>query len=99
MASFEDTIRAIPGLTNYYPLDDVSQAKDVVGGKNGHVRGNVTFRADGAHFDGKSFIELPDSDTFSVTTTKELTIIIFLTVDDWKRVSNNNEYINWMGKG
>lgn len=99
MSSFEDVIKDIPGFKHYYPLDAEHQAKDVVGGVNGTVHGNVSFKADGAHFDGKSFIELPDHNDFSVTTTKELTIIAFLTVDDWKRVSNNNEYLRWMGKG
>jgi hypothetical protein len=99
MTSFQDTIKAIPGLTHYYPLDDVGRARDVIGNIDGVAHGNVTFAADGAHFDGRSWIELADSPDFSVPTTKELTIIAFLTVDDWKRVSNNNEYLHWMGKG
>ena len=61
--------------------------------------GNVQFKDDGAHFDGKSWIELPDNPDFSVVTTKELTIVAFVTVDDWTKVSHNNEYLHWMGKG
>ena len=99
MTSFQEVIKSIPGLTHYYALDDVDQGKDLVGNVNGIIHGNVQFKADGAHFDGKSWVELPDSNDFSVTTTKELTIVAFLTVDDWKRVSHNNEYLHWMGKG
>jgi hypothetical protein len=99
MTTYLETLRSIPGLKHYYPLDDDHQARDVIGDKHGIVHGSVRFAADGAHFDGRSSIELPDSDDFSVTTTKELTIVAFLTVDDWKRVSANNEYLHWMGKG
>jgi hypothetical protein len=97
--SFLDAIRSIPGLKHYYPLTAAHRADDAVGHVNGTVHGNVRFEDDGAHFDGQSYIELPDHDDFSVTTTKELTIVAFVTVDDWSRRSHNNEYLHWMGKG
>lgn len=99
MATFQDVIKGIPGLTNYYPLH--KDPKDIIGGLGGSIHGNVTFDGKHAHFDGKSSIELPDSATFSCASTpsKALTIIVFQIVDDWTRQSSNGEYVHWMGKG
>ena len=99
MASFQDVILKIPGLTHYYPLNE--DAKDVVGGVDGIVHGNVKFDGTWARFDGASSIELPDRNEFSAagTAKKELSILAFQTVDDWTKRSANNEYVHWMGKG
>lgn len=101
MPTFQEVIRGIPGLTHYYPLDDVNQAKDVIGTAHGKVNGNVTFAPAGATFDGKSSIELPDHNDFSVAgvASKAITIVAFQTVTDWTKQSANNEYVHWMGKG
>lgn len=97
--TFREVITSIPGLTHYYPLN--ADAKDAVGDAHGIIRGNVKFDGTRAVFDGKSSIELPDRDDFSAagTASKALTIIVFQTVDDWKRESPGNEYVHWMGKG
>lgn len=94
---FTDVIKSIPGLTHYYPLDATNQAKDVVGTAHGTNHG-VTFGADGASFDGTSYISLPDHDDFSVATKGGLSILSFVTVRDWKG-AGASEYVHWMGKG
>ncbi|WP_432560971.1 LamG-like jellyroll fold domain-containing protein [Kineococcus sp. SYSU DK003] len=96
-AGFREVLTSIPGLTHYYPLDSANQAEDVVGGVNGTVHGNVSFDTN-ARFDGKSYIELPDHDDFSVASKGALTIIAFNTIDDWKG-AGASEYVHWMGKG
>jgi hypothetical protein len=99
--SYLDVLKSIEGLTHYYPLNFANKANDVIGTVNGTIHGGVKFRADGAHFDGDSWIELPDSKDFSAagTGTGGITIIAYLTVDDWTGRSHNNEYLHWMGKG
>ena len=84
--TFLDQLKDIAGdsLTHYYELDDTSKAKDLVGSIDGKVHGSVRFAADGAHFDGKSWIELPDHRDFSAGPTKEFTACAFLEVNDWK---------------
>jgi len=101
MATFQDVVLAIPGLRAYYPLDDVNGPRDIVGDAHGTIHGNVEFGPDGAKFDGSSEIELPARDFFSAAgnPSKELSILVYQTVDDWTRQSANNEYIHWMGKG
>jgi hypothetical protein len=93
--TFQDVITKIPGLKHYYPLS--TDAKDVVGTAHG-VNHGATFGKDGATFDGKSYIELPDNDDFSAATTGELTILVFATITNWKG-AGASEYIHWMGKG
>ena len=99
--TFLDQLKDIAGdsLTHYYELDDTSKAKDLVGSIDGKVHGSVRFAADGAHFDGKSWIELPDHRDFSAGPTKELTVLAFLDVKDWTKNSHNGEYVHYMGKG
>ncbi len=97
--SYQEVVLGVPGLTNYYPLDAEHGARDIVGGRDGTICQNVVFKEDGAHFDGDSWIDLGDADEFSVTTTRELTIVAELTVADWSRKAANNEYLHWMGKG
>ena len=99
MPTFQEVLFSIPGLTHYYPLSE--NADDIVGGAHGTIHGNVRFEGGFAKFDGSSSIELPDSNDFSIagTASKALSIHVYQTVDDWTRVSHNNEYIHWAGKG
>lgn len=101
MTTFLDELKSIAGdaLTHYYELDDANKAKDLVGHLDGKVHGGVQFKPDGAHFDGKSWIELPDHADFSAATTKEFTQVHFFEVTDWKHQSHNGEYVHYMGKG
>ena len=99
MPTFQDVILAIPGLTHYYPLNE--NANDIVGDAHGTVDGNVEFDGTHAVFDGESGIKIADRDEFSAAgnASKELSIFVMQTVDDWTRNSHNNEYIHWFGKG
>ena len=97
--AFTTTLKSIPGLTHYYPLDVANQARDVVGTVNGTVKGTgVTFSSKGATFTGKGYIELPDHNDFSVATKGGLTVLVDLTIDDWHG-AGASEYVHWMGKG
>jgi hypothetical protein len=93
--TFTDVVKSIPGLTHYYPL--ATDAKDVVGTKHGTASG-VTFANGRAVFNGKASINLGDSDDFSVATNKGLSVVLFLTIDDWKG-AGASEYVHWAGKG
>ena len=95
--TFRDVITKIPGLTHYYPLDAVNAARDVVGTVNGTNHG-ATFGTNGATFDGKSYIELPDNDDFSASSTGAMTVVVFNTITNWKG-AGASEYVHWMGKG
>lgn len=92
---FPDVLAELSGLTHYYPLN--TDAKDAIGGVSGGNHG-ATFSAAGATFDGKSYIELPDSDDMSVATRGALSIVVFLTIADWHG-AGASEYVHWMGKG
>jgi Concanavalin A-like lectin/glucanases superfamily len=96
--SIKDVLTSIPGLKHYYPLNKAYGAKDAVGGVNGTVKGNVVFTDTHAVFDGKSYIDLGDSNDFSAVTTGGLTIVVFLTIDNWKG-AGASEYVHWAGKG
>jgi len=88
-----------PGLTHFYPLDSTFGPDDAVGHLNG-VNHCVTFTEDGAVFDGRSHISIPDNDDFSVTTTGHLSVIAFLTIDDWRGSRpHSTQYVHWLGKG
>ncbi|NAZ85510.1 LamG domain-containing protein [Kineococcus indalonis] len=95
--NFRDVLTSVPGLKHYYPLDSANQARDVVGGVHGTVHGSVAFGTH-ARFDGKSYVEIPDHDDFSVATRGALTVVAFNTIDDW-RGAGASEYVHWMGKG
>lgn len=99
MPTFQEVLFSIPGLTHYYPLGN--DARDLVGDAHGTVNGNVTFDGKFAKFDGSSSIDLGNRDDFSIagTASKGLSIHLYQIVDDWTRVSHNNEYIHWAGKG
>jgi hypothetical protein len=95
--TFRQAIKAIPGLTHYYPLDAANQARDVVGTVHG-VNHGATFGANGATFNGYSYIELPDNNAFSAATTGAMTVVVFNTITNWKG-AGASEYVHWMGKG
>ena len=92
-------LNSIPGLTHYYALNNVSKAQDLKGNVHGTARGNPQFTASGMVVKGSDWVELPDHADFSAATTGEITIIAYQTVGDWTRLSQNNEYLHWMGKG
>lgn len=92
---YTDIVKAIPGLKHYYPL--ATDAQDVVGTQNGSVSG-VTFSGGKAVFNGAGAINLGDHNDFSAATTGELSIALFLTIDDW-RGKGASEYVHWAGKG
>lgn len=94
---FTEVIKGISGLTHYYPLDAVSQAKDVVGSLHG-VNHGVVFGSNGATFDGKSYIEIPSHKDLSAVTTGAISILVFNTITDWKG-AGASEYVHWLGKG
>jgi hypothetical protein len=96
--TFRSAVTALPGLRHYYPLNGVHGARDVVGNVNGNNFG-ATFGPRGATFSGNQYIQLPDHNDFSVTTTGKLTIVAFLTVNDWRANLQGGEYVHWMGKG
>lgn len=94
---FQDTIRKIPGLTHYYPLDAANRARDVIGQQHGTATG-VTFSAAGAVFDGDASINLGHHDDFSLATRGELSIVAFVTISDWHG-KGAPAYVHWAGKG
>src|SRR5690349_17384644 len=79
--SYDEAVKAISGLTHYYPL--VKDAKDTVGTVHGTNNG-ATFSAAGAKFDGKSYIDLGDNNDFSVATKGAITFALYLTISNWK---------------
>lgn len=93
--TFTDVVTGISGLKHYYPL--TADAKDTVGTQNGTNSG-AKFSTKGATFDGKSSIDLGDSNDFSVVTNKGLSILMFVTIADWKG-AGATEYVHWAGKG
>lgn len=96
--SFKELLAGIPGLTHYYPLTDKygvndEGPKDLTGVNHGAV-----FDDHGAVFNGKAYIELPDHDDFSASTTGGITVVAMLAITNWKG-AGASEYIHWMGKG
>lgn len=55
--------------------------------------------SDWTTFDGSEYLEVPDNDDFSVTTTGELTISLWLSPSTLNFDSSTDGYINFMGKG
>lgn len=96
--TYTDVVKSIPGLTHYYPLNAEYKARDAVGGLDGRSVGTVSFATSSAKFNGSSYIELPDNNDFSVSTTGSLTMVAFLTIDNWARTVGNAARVYWMGK-
>lgn len=93
--TFLDVLKSIPGLTHYYQLS--GDATDMVGSQNGTANG-VRFQDGKAVFNGQASINLGDHNDFSVATKGGLSILVFLTIDDWKG-AGASEYVHWAGKG
>lgn len=93
--TFLDVVKGVPGLTHYYPLS--GDAKDVIGSQHGTPQG-VSFSNGKAVFNGSASINLGDHNDFSVATKGGLSIVVFLTIDDW-RGKGASEYVHWTGKG
>lgn len=77
---YMEVIKAIPGLTHYYPLNSTFQLQDQVGtahGTNGAGAAAVTFGSttvnsttvDAARFQGAQYFNLPDHNDFSILDT------------------------------
>ncbi len=89
-------------VVGYWPFNDKYTTQDVKNGNHAAVRGTPTFGAGGVTFAANGdFLEIPDSNHYSVGTTSELTIFVLLTVNDWNVSGrdNGNGYVHWMGKG
>lgn len=91
----DSTLNTIPGLTHFWDL--TVDAKDKVGTQHGTATG-VKFANGRAVFDGTASINFGDHPDFSITTTGALTILCFVTIDDWHG-KGGSEYIHWAGKG
>lgn len=102
---YTEVIKGIPSLTHYYPLNNVTQGRDVEGTLHADFVGSgVTFAGNGATFPGSEangYLTIPHSNDFSVrgTGTDKMTLIFFLTVTEWLNTTNGNEYLHWAGKG
>jgi len=86
------------GLIAHYPLD--GNAKDVVGGHDGNIRGNLTpannrygIPGKAFYFDGSSYILIPDTDDFSISNDS-LTYSTWVTITD-----NRNSYNGFIALG
>lgn len=94
MTTLPDVLEPM-GPTHYWDL--ATDAKDKIGSQHGTVAG-VKFVNGKAVFDGTASINLGDHPDFSIATTGALTILCFVTVDDW-RGKGATEYVHWAGKG
>ncbi|WKX76712.1 LamG domain-containing protein [Zobellia laminariae] len=91
------------GLVAHYPLN--GDAKDYSGNENHATINTATSDKDrfgkenGSYkFDGENqYIEIPDSDRLSISTTGKLSISVWMRPDALN--FNTNSYIYWMGKG
>lgn len=95
------------GLVAYYPFDGDAVSRSSVAGVDGKV-----FRATLAtdrfgkensayHFGGSdsAYIEIPDSDIFSIATTGALTVSAWISPDSLDFEKTDGDYVHWMGKG
>ena len=96
MVSYQDVMLSLKP-THYYPLNDKTRTRDVVGSIDGVNFGTV-FTEAGALFNGSSFIELPDHPDFSAVTKGALSVVVTMQVHNWAG-KGSTEYIHWMGKG
>ncbi|KAF1836419.1 hypothetical protein BDW02DRAFT_236590 [Decorospora gaudefroyi] len=96
-STFSSLILPMQGLTHYYPLNSATQAADLIGSANGVMTGPVAFGDNRATFHGDDYITLPDNSDFSMTKTGSLSIVVFLTVNNWQALTGS--YTHWMGKG
>jgi hypothetical protein len=94
-------IKGISGLTHYWPLDSTYTVNDLVGTSHGTNHG-ASFGTGGATFDGAAgdYIEMPDASNMSLATSGELTVLCFMSVNDWVEGTRSDEgYCHFLGKG
>lgn len=88
-------------LVGYWKLN--GNANGALGKDNGTTFGNVTYVpgkfGQAAHFDGKSYIEVPDQNYFSPSTFGQKTTVSFWFKPDTYNFPGINEgYVNFLGK-
>lgn len=95
------------GLVAYYPFDGDAVSHGSVAGVDGEVY-RATLATDrfgepnsAYHFGGSdsAYIEIPDSDVFSIITTGALTISAWISPDSLDFERTDGGYVHWMGKG
>ncbi len=101
--AFTSMMLGLSGLTHYYPLTSAYGVEDLKGTRDGTNHG-ASIGSTGATFTGSNSIELGDHNDFSISTTGQLTVLAFMTVNDWAGAnpedgSSADPYIHWMGKG
>lgn len=93
------------GLVGYYPFngDTNDESSSLTHGINyGATLTNNRFgQVNSAYqFNGiDQYIEMPDSDQFSIADTNRLTISVWMRSDVLDFPNDENNYIHWMGKG
>lgn len=95
------------GLVAYYPFDGDAVSRGSVSGVDGEVyRATLSTdrfgRSNSAyHFGGNdsAYIEIPDSDIFSIATTGALTVSAWISPDSLDFEKTDGGYVHWMGKG
>lgn len=94
-------------LVAYYPFNGNANDESA-NNNNGIVSGasltnNRFNKSNSAYaFDGISnYIEIPDNDVFSISTTSKLSISVWMRVDqlDFSNYEGTGDYVHWMGKG
>lgn len=71
------------------------------------LNNNVSFAEDrfgnvnaACYFNGlDAFVEIPDADVFSISTTGALTVSAWVSPETLNFENNDNGYVHWMGKG
>lgn len=108
MASIVSVTEGTPttGLVAHYPFS--GHARDVTGEHHGAVHGSAALTADrfgrpgrAFAFDGTSgYIEIPDADVFSVPTTGQFSVSVWMRPDVLTfPITQGTGYVHWMGKG
>lgn len=95
------------GLVAFYPFDGNADSRGPVEGLDGTVH-RATLSTDrfgnpnsAFHFGGSdsAYIEIPDNDVFSISTTGALTVSAWMSPDSADFEITDNGYVHWMGKG
>jgi hypothetical protein len=88
-------------LVGYWKLNGNNNG--ALGKDNGKNFGSITYvegkYGQAAHFDGRSYIEIPDRDYFSPATfSQKMTISFWFKPDTYKFKGINEGYVDFMGK-
>jgi hypothetical protein len=95
---------------HYYPLNSTFQLSDKGASPTpidaNAVTGTVPIGSstvggstvDAAKFTGAQMLEIPNSQDFSVTKTKELTVMLHITIDDYDHPSNPDQFYHPLHK-